>query len=561
MFVRIMAFGRIMTVLVDGLIKSSFVLNGRSISKGLSDGLIYVNSLEINPLLYAKEFGSGVDYELARLEVANGQVFDELSILAERVAREIDGKYAEIFNAQIAMVGDHILQEEIRNEIIIGLATASWAVKTVLLRWEKRLFLSGSQMAKDKCDDMKDISGRYRDIFSGVRVNALENIPMNCVLVMDRLLPSDTVNLTIKSVSAVLLRYGAPGSHAALFVREMELPAISGIPDLMASVVGQAWALVDADKGEVIVNPSADQKNVFKNRCNSRLAATELSIAEAHWPAKTIDGVPVFVEANISGVEEAKKAIFYGADGVGLYRTERHYLGKNAPPAKEELIEEMRRVLFVTRKQVVNIRLLDLGADKSLSYLPFLSNSNPALNRRGVRFLFDNPVLLETQLSAILQVSKEFDVRILIPMVTVPDDVRKVKAILFKISNQIGVDKVPPVGAMIEVPAAALSALEIAKHVDFMSFGTNDLTQYLFAADRDSVSVEEYFDDASEVVFRLLSLVHGDVRKVPLSLCGELGGRPEFVSRVLQCGIKSFSVTPSLVPAIKQAVRQAKWIS
>ncbi|AFU97498.1 phosphoenolpyruvate--protein phosphotransferase [Simiduia agarivorans] len=540
--------------------KAAILLRGKSISRGLSSGILYSNP-GIRFHSSRQVPSGGVEYELARLEVANGQVFDDLSVLSERVEREINGKYAEIFDAQIAMIGDTLLQNEIRKEITTSLVSASWAVKTVLLRWESRLLLSGSQMAKDKCDDMKDISYRYRDVFSGISVNYLDNLPVNCVLVLDRLLPSDAINLTAKSVSAVLLQYGAPGSHAALFVREMELPAISGIPNLTSTIVGRDWALVDADRGEVTVNPSLTEKKAFKIRCIDRLAEMELARANAHQKAATIDGMSVHVESNISGVDEARKAVHYGADGIGLYRTERHYLGRSTPPSRGQLIDEMRNVLFATRKLTVNIRLLDFGADKSLSYLSFLSEKNPALGRRGVRFLFDNPELLETQLSAILEVSKSFNVRILIPMVTVPGDVQRVKEVVHKIAREMGVDEVPKIGAMIEVPAAALSACEISKHVDFMCFGTNDLAQYSFAADRDSVAVEEYFDDSSDVIFRLLSIVHGDVRGMPLSLCGDLAARPEFVARLLQCGIKSFSVSPALVPIIKQVVRGSKWIS
>lgn len=202
-----------------------------------------------------------------------------------------------------------------------------------------------------------------------------------------------------------------------------------------------------------------------------------------------------------------------------------------------------------------------IGADKPLPFLGFMAETNPALGRRGIRLLLEYPELISTQLSAILELSREFDIRMLIPMVTLPSDVLIVKEQLLKLGEKMGLSEVPSIGAMIETPAAALSAQAIGKYVDFLSFGTNDMTQYTFAADRDNAAVEQYFDDGSDVIFRLLQLVHNDNREIPLSLCGALAGRPEFISRLLHCGIRALSVAPPLLPQVKQAIRESKWLT
>ena len=246
-----------------------------------------------------------------------------------------------------------------------------------------------------------------------------------------------------------------------------------------------------------------------------------------------------------------------GAEGVGLYRMERVYLGRVVPPNPEELLNEMRQTLAAAKGRVVCVRLLDIGADKPLPFMRFLAETNPSLGRRGIRFLREYPELLETHLRAVLELAREFDVSVLIPMVTLPDDAAAVRESLAELGSELQVSALPKLGAMIETPAAALSAREIAEHVDFLSFGTNDLTQYAFAADRENAAVERYFNDTSDVIFRLLQIAHDDVPDAPLSLCGELAGRPEHIPRLLQCGIRTLSVAPPLVPMVKEAIRKS----
>jgi phosphoenolpyruvate-protein kinase (PTS system EI component) len=249
-----------------------------------------------------------------------------------------------------------------------------------------------------------------------------------------------------------------------------------------------------------------------------------------------------------------------GAEGVGLYRLEQAYLGRVVPPDTDELVAEMRQTLAAARRRPVYVRLLDIGSDKPLPFTGFLAETNPALGRRGIRFLREYPGLLQTQLRAVLEISSEFDVRILVPMVTLPDDVAVVREQLMQLCSRLRIASPPQLGAMIETPAAALAAQEIVKHADFLSFGTNDLTQFVFAADRENAAVEDYYRDASEVIFRLLRLTHDDVPDIPLSLCGELAGRPEHIPRLLQCGIRTFSIAAPLIPIIKETIRNS-WCS
>jgi phosphoenolpyruvate-protein kinase (PTS system EI component) len=437
------------------------------------------------------------------------------------------------------------------------MATASSAVKTVFLRWEKRFLLMESQIARDKSDDFRDVSNRLSNALAGITVHPLGEIPYGSVLAISRLLPSDTIFLVDRSVSAVLLEYGSTSSHAALFAREMGLPCISGLSKLLTTVPNGALALVDADTGTVTIRPQVKQKLSFQRKIDDREHSQHLARQHALGPAVTKDDVLISVLANVGCSDDTERAMLNGAEGVGLYRMERAYLGRVVPPNTEELLTEMRQTLEAAKGHAVCVRLLDLGTDKPLPFLSFLAETNPSLGRRGIRLLREYPELLKTNLRAVLELSKEFDVRILVPMVTLPEDIEAVKDGLIQLGSELQISTIPKLGAMIETPAAALSAREIVKHCDFLSFGTNDLTQYTFAADRENAAVERYYDDAAYVIFRLLRLAHDDVPDVPLSLCGELAGRPEHIPKLLQCGIRTLSIAPPLIPTIKEAIRDS----
>jgi phosphoenolpyruvate-protein phosphotransferase len=502
-----------------------------------------------------------VEEEFSRLDVATAKISDDLVTLATRVEKEIDSRLANVFGAHQLIVDDSSLREELRREIVDNLVNASSAVKTVFLRWEKRFLLMESQIARDKGDDIRDISIRLSNALAGITVHPLDEIPHGSVLATSRLLPSDTVFLASRSTSAVLLEYGSTGSHAALFAREMGLPCISGLTNLMTTVPNGALALVDADTGTITFRPQEKQKLIFRKKVDEREHAQRLALQHALGPAVTKDDVTISVLANVGCSDDTERAMLNGAEGVGLYRMERAYIGYVVPPNTDELLIEMRQTLEAAKGRTVCVRLLDIGSDKPLPFLKFLAETNPSLGRRGIRLLREYPQLLKTNLRAVLELSKEFDVHVLVPMVTLPDDVAVVKENLTQLGSELQISTLPKLGAMIETPAAALSAQEITKHVDFLSFGTNDMTQYAFAADRENAAVERYFNDAADVIFRLLRLTHDDVPDVPLSVCGELAGRPEHIPKLLQCGIRTLSVAPPLVPIIKEAIRNSLCIT
>ena len=539
--------------------EKTLIIQGTPISPGLAEGLIHLPRHLLGPIDVPDNIvPKNVDKEISRLDAAITRISDDLATLGDRVGQEIDSRLASVFEAHKLIVNDSLLKEELRKEITGNLISASSAVKAVFLRWEKRFLLMESQISRDKSDDVRDISIRLRNALAGITVHPLDDIPNGCVLAISRLLPSDTIFLASRSISAVLLEYASSGSHAALFVREMGIPCVSGLHHLLNSKSDGVLAFVDGDTGTVTINPNKKQKVIFSKKVADRKRILDLAQKRANIPTVTKDNIPIAVLANVGCANDTERAIRNGAEGVGLYRMERAYLGRIVPPSVDELLDEMRQTLKPAEGHPVCVRLLDIGADKPLPFIQFLAETNSSLGCRGIRLLRKYPELLKTHLQAALELFREgFDVRILIPMVTTQEDVAFVKEQLMQLGKKLKVSSLPKLGAMIETPAAALSAREIAKHIDFLSFGTNDLTQYAFAADRENAAVEQYFDDASDVIFKLLRITHDDVPDVPLSICGELAGRPEHISKLLQCGIRTFSVAPPLIPIIKDVIRSS----
>jgi phosphoenolpyruvate-protein phosphotransferase len=410
-----------------------------------------------------------------------------------------------------------------------------------------------SQIARNKGDDIRDISVRLRNALAGVTLHPLEAIPPGCVLVASRLLPSDIVFLAGRSAAAVMLEYGSTGSHAALFAREMGLPCISGLANLMDTATPGALALVDADAGTVRILPRRSQQVAFRHKAKDKARIIRLAHKHARKPAVTKDGVTIAVLANVGGPGDTAQAMANGADGVGLYRMERAYMGCVTPPTPEELLNEMRHTLQAAKGRPVCVRLLDLGADKPMPFIRFLAETNPALGRRGIRLLREYPELLKAHLRAVLALAREFDVQVLVPMVSTPEDMAVVKENLRQLGVECQAAVLPPVGAMIETPAAALSAREIARHADFLSFGTNDLTQYTFAADRGNARVANVGDPLHPAVLRQIGRVIDAAHAAGkwVGLCGELAGRPEGIPVLLGLGLDEFSMSAASIPAAK----------
>jgi phosphoenolpyruvate-protein kinase (PTS system EI component) len=276
---------------------------------------------------------------------------------------------------------------------------------------------------------------------------------------------------------------------------------------------------------------------------------------ECRKPAVTRDGQTISVEANLAAHASVEAVIENGADGVGLFRIEELYFTRVLPISEEELFLELKRLVAPLREKPVTIRLLDVGGDKAIPSLRLPFESNPLLGKRGVRLLLNYPQLARTQLRSLLRLSQSQDVRILVPMVTFERDMQQIRELLAAVAHEMSIQNLPPLGAMIETPAAALTVGQIATHADFLSVGTNDLTQYTLAAGRDNATVSEYYDDTHPSMIRLLGIILAEASGKPVTICGEMAGREEVVPKLLELGFRALSISPPLIPTTKQLIR------
>ncbi len=534
-------------------------ITGCAISPGLAVGTAFVYQ---DPLHYAEERrqidDGSLDTELQRIERGIEAAIEELAQTSSEVRERLDDGHAAIFEFQAAVLRDPELREELRREVVEGHANAEHVVRNVFRRWERRLQDMDDPVIQQRREDMRDISRRVIEKLKGVLSHALEMVPENRIIVAKRLLPSDTVVLSRKKTVAVAVERGGPASHAALITREMGIPAVSGLAGLLEAVKTGDELVVDGSRGIVEINPDATARAEAVRRVQAYydgLVAAQENKGEEAW---TRDGERVVVLGNIGNRDDCYLAAQYGAEGIGLFRTEQFYLAARKLPSVDEIAEAMLDAVTPLNGKPVTIRLVDIGGDKELPYIDFGEvERDPFLGRRGVRLLLAYPNLLRDQLKALLRLSRDIDLRVMIPMVTFADEIASVRGLMEEVAGEIGVDRLPPLGAMVETPSAALCIGELAAQADFLSVGTNDLTQYTLAVGRENAMVSSYFRDDHPAVFRLLEMIVAEAGDCPLSICGELAGRIEAVERLVQLGYRTLSVAPPLVAAVKLAVRQA----
>ena len=541
----------------DGQKQQEVRLSGRSIAPGLGMGrawvvgdVLYYDGTQ--PTIAAEEVGQEWD----RLRQAFEETFAELELSANRIESEFDSALAGIFRAHGTMLRGLVDSGEFEKELRNSSLAAETAVRRVLNRWYKKFKALENQTLRQRADDVLDLGRNIIRRLRGDVSGGLQSIPDQGVLVVDRLLPSDVVRLHKTRVSAIVVETLGQGSHAALLAREKAIPTITGIPGIYSQISGGTELLVDGHRGSVVISPEPATRDEFVDRLKSWRATLVRCKDECRKPAKTIDGQLIRVEANIGIQEDVDVALDNGADGVGLLRIEQLYFARQDPPTEDELFASLRALVTPLGNRSVTIRLLDIGGDKPLPFLPMVAGSNPSLGRRGVRVLLEYSNLVRTQMAAILRLAQEHPVQVLIPMITLEQDVERMREIFDALATEKKITSPPKFGAMIETPAAALAVPSVLKHADFLCVGTNDLTQYTLAAGRDDASVNVYFQDSHESVLRLLGIVLAEADGHPVTLCGELAGREAVVPRLLQMGFRTLSVAPTVVPSTKEAVRK-----
>ncbi len=492
---------------------------------------------------------------MERIRRAFMQVEAELEEAARRLSEQVDPSLAEIFRAHRLMLESLLSSNEFEQELRGSLTSAAEAVKRVFRKWEAKFAAIQDETLHERADDIVDLARRVLRRLEGANAFGLAAVPPGSVLVTQRLLPSDVVALSPKDVKAIVVESLGQGSHAALITREKGIPTLAGLPGLLSQIRRGDEALVDAFREALIILPSPETRRDFEQRLEQYRASLFICKGQCRKPAITRDRQTISVEANLAAHASIDAVIESGADGVGLFRIEQLYFARELPPSEEELFTELQRLVAPLREKPVTIRLLDIGGDKAIPSLRLPSESNPLLGKRGVRLLLDYPQLARAQLKSLLRLSQAQDIRILVPMVTFERDMQQMRELLVAVACEMGVQKLPPLGAMIETPAAALTVGQIARHADFLSVGTNDLTQYTLVAGRDNAAVSGYYEDTHPSMLRLLRIIIAEASGKPVSICGEMAGREDVVPMLLEIGFRALSISPPLIPTMKELIR------
>jgi len=537
------------------------ILKGTAVSPGIARGKAFLYKAEVVHQTAKegerKDLGPSQADQHARIKSALTDVRQGLETDARDISRVLDNDSGDIFRAQSAMIQDASLIEELERYLGRGPIDAEEAVRAVFTIFASRFRGAKNEVLRTRGDDVEDLSRRLLLSLSGIHAHRFEGMPTGSVLVARHLFPSDTVFLSRSSTVAVVAEFAGPAAHAALLTRELGIPCVGGIAQILDLTRSGADMIVDGSKGLVVIDPDQATEQEYERAIKAGGRTESPSTPIVREPTMTANGIDVTVMANAWNPEDVALSLRNGADGIGLFRTEPFFMACKHLPSAQDFTEFLERSLEPMGNLRVNVRLLDVGADKNPIYLPLPPEPDPFMGLRGVRVLLRYPDLLESQLRALLESSRRFNIGILIPMVTVESDVTQVVEKIRKLAAGMDIHKIPPIGAMIETPAAALSVGSLVKHLDFLSIGSNDLTQYTLAAGRENALVSDYFIDDHPSVFRLMEIAIKDAGQTPISLCGELAGRTGAIPELLRIGFRSLSVASSLLQEVRQAVHQS----
>jgi phosphotransferase system enzyme I (PtsI) len=540
------------------------LLKGAGVSAGVAQGAAYVLTCGYRCAVPQRSIPpSEVDGERRRLDSAIATAQAELLVLQEDVRAKIGTTQADIFGAQRLMLGDGSWRDRALRAVEDKRINAEVAVSEVFEEYSRALERAPDGYLRARSADIQDVRRRVISALAVEAVRAGPEIPDGAIVVSDELLPSVTARLELDNVRAFVTARGNRFSHSAILARSLGTPAVAGVPSALAQIKSGDRLIVDGVAGVVFVNPESSIEREY-----DRLAADLKSSKEelrhlVDLSSVTLDGTRLPLLANVNKFSDTEAALLNKADGIGLYRTEFTFSIRSAFPTEDEQFEFLERAAERMHPRKLVFRLVDLGGDKILPYFPLPPSRNPSLAERGIRLLLRHLDVLKTQLRAFLRVSARHPVHILLPVVVGVEDVRQLREVLRQVQHELSVEGKPfnpaiPIGAMIEVPSAALMTRTLAKEVDFLSLGTNDLVQYVLAADREDESTASYYQPLHPAVLHLIDTVVEGARSAgcDLAICGEMAGDPLHTALLLGLGLRELSVAPGQMLQVKDAIRR-----
>lgn len=506
------------------------------------------------------------DAELARLDDALAQSQQELEAIKERTLQELGEKKAEIFESHLLILNDPELLTPVRDKIMSENLSAEYALDEVTKQFIEMFENMKSDYLKERAADMRDVTKRVLSHLLGLSFVNPADISEEVIVIAEDLTPSDTAQLNRTYVKGFTTNIGGRTSHSAIMARSLEIPAVVGTKEVLSKVTAGDLVIVDGLDGAVIVNPTAEVVEQYREKRDQHLA----QIAE--WKKlQTVattskDGVHVELAANIGTPNDVTGVLENGGEGVGLYRTEFLYMGRTELPSEDVQFNAYKTVLEKMEGKPVVVRTLDIGGDKELPYLDLPKEMNPFLGYRAIRLCLERTDIFRTQLRALLRASVYGNLRIMFPMIATMNEFRQAKALLLEekenlISESVEVSDSIQLGIMVEIPSTAVIADQFAKEVDFFSIGTNDLIQYTMAADRMNERVSYLYQPYNPSILRLIKMVidaaHKEGRWV--GMCGEMAGDATAIPLLLGLGLDEFSMSAtSILPARSQIMKLSK---
>lgn len=541
-----------------------FVKQGIAVSPGVVTGPALVLGVEDFRIPQRYVSVDAVEIEIARLHLALDAVCDEIMENQELATERLGAQYGAIFNAHLQMVRDPSLVGGIETLIREKNFSPEFASSRVIRKYTKQLQSLGNSFLAERAVDLFDLEKRLLRHLLGERREELAHLTTPMIILANDLTPSETSRLDKKFVLGFATEVGGRTSHTAILAGALEIPAIVGVGSFLNDVSGGESVILDGTHGEIIIDPDeATSKRFRDSEAKIRLVSERLqSMRELR--AETKDGVRIQLMGNIEFPEEVEQCNRRGADGVGLYRTEFLYLEKDVEPTEQDHYDAYCSVSKACGDHPVVIRTLDLGADKvpTSGENSLKKTANPVLGLRSIRLSLGNLPLFKTQLRAILRAAVSGNISIMFPLVSTLLELRQAKMIVSDVMEDLEEQNIPfqrdiRIGMMVEVPSAALLVDEFAREVDFLSVGTNDLIQYVLAADRSDQSVSHLYSSGDPSVLRLLKQIFavGQKRNVPVTVCGEMSSDPKFLPLLVGMGLRHFSVTPQAIPGLKEVVR------
>lgn len=546
--------------------RSTRHFKGLAVSPGIAIG--YVHLLESEALNFHKFWipDRSIKGQISRFQRAIKKTKHDLMHIKEKLCKFQIGEQIDIIDSYQMIASDEMLLKEAVETIRHEKINAEWAFHKAIEKLKNSFSKTDDAYFAERREELNHIAYRILRNMSGVEGSQLKQFRKDSVIVAHELSPTDTAQMTKGMVQGFISEVGGTNSHTAIVARALEIPAVVGINGIVHMVDDGDLILIDGTEGIIFLNPSKKDLTKYREIQKKYAHFDQLLLKEAHLPSVTQDGYNMRLAANMELPEEIATIKSHGAEGIGLYRSEMLYIIQNRFPSEEEQFETYKEVLQKIHPHSVTIRTIDMGGDKIMGDWDYVEGMNPALGLRAIRYCLKQKDLLRTQLRAMLRASHYGSLKILIPMITNLEEMRHVKKIILDIEEELTSKKIPydakvKLGAMVETPAAAMIAVELARETDFLSIGTNDLIQYTLAVDRGNEDVSYLFEPLHPAVLRLLKIIcdAGKSQNIDISVCGEMAGNPLYFMILLGLGFAELSMNPVSIPKVKRLIRAASF--